>query len=190
MNITVYCGANYGSKDIYKKVSIKLGRWIANNNYSLVYGGGNVGLMGSIADTVLQGNGKVIGVIPKFMQQIELAHDKISELIVVETMTQRKNKMIELGDCFIALPGGTGTLEEISEVISWSKLGKNDKPCIFLNVDGYYNNLKKFFDDMVREKFLSFEYRQKILFTDSLDEIDEFIKSYIPPKIKAYEQLK
>ncbi len=188
MNITVYCGANFGKKDIYKRKSIELGKWIAGNNYSLVYGGGNVGLMGAVADAVLEGGGEVIGVIPEFLKQRELAHEKLSELIIVETMTERKNKMIELGDCYIALPGGTGTLEEIAEVVSWAKLGKNDNPCIFLNIDGYYDGLEKFFDNMVNEHFLGAEYRDKILFTDSFDEVDRFIKSYIPPEFKAYEK--
>ncbi len=188
MNITVYCGANFGKKSIYKDSAIHLGEWIADNKYNLVYGGGNVGLMGALADSVLKCGGEVIGVIPEFLRQRELAHETISELIVVETMTERKNKMIELGDCYIALPGGTGTLEEIAEVVSWSKLGKNDNPCIFLNIDGYYEHLEKFFDNMVSEHFFGSEYREKILFTDSFDEIDKFINSYVPPEFKAYEK--
>ncbi len=189
MNITVYCGANLGTQQIYKETAFKLGKWIANNHHNLVYGGGNVGLMGVIADSVLEENGKVTGIMPTFLKERELAHESLTEFIVVNTMTERKSKMIELGDCYIALPGGLGTLEEISEVVSWSRIGQNNNPCIFLNVDGYYNNLQKFYDNMADEGFLNTDYKDNILFTDDFDEISRFIKSYKAPELRTYKDI-
>ncbi len=187
MNITVYCGASLGNKPVYQQAATQLGQWIASNKYTLVYGGGKVGLMGILADTVLAGNSKVIGVMPTFLQERELAHKTLSEIIIVDNMADRKSKMIALGDCYIALPGGPGTLEEISEVVSWARIGQNDNPCIFFNVDGYYDNLQKFYTDMVENGFLSTEDKDKILFTDNFDEIESFIQSYQPPTIRKYK---
>ncbi len=188
MNVTVYCGASLGTQEIYKETTTKLGKWIAINKHTLVYGGGKVGLMGVVADSVLENKGKVIGVMPTFLKERELAHEALSEIIIVNTMTERKLKMIELGDCYIALPGGAGTLEEISEVISWARIGQNSNPCIFLNIGGYYNNLKKFYQDMVTNGFLSSDDMNKILFTDCFEEIDNFVKSYEPPIIREYKK--
>ncbi len=188
MNITVYCGASVGNNDIYRKYAYEFGKWIAKRNDTLVYGAGNIGLMGVIADSVLQNGGDVIGVIPTFLIERELAHDKLTQTIVVDTMSERKLKMIELGDCYIALPGGPGTLEEIAEVISWARLGQNKNPCILFNVNGYYDYLKNYFDNMVLEGFLSKEDRSSVLFTDSFDEIDKFIKDYIPPVFRVYKE--
>ncbi len=175
MNVTVYCGASIGEKREYLEASIELGSWIANNGHKLVYGAGSYGLMGAIANSVLEKGGAVIGVIPKFLKEIESAHEGLSEIIIVDTMTERKLKMFELGDLFIALPGGIGTLEEIAEVTSWAKIGKNNRPCIYLNICGYYNNLKKFYDDMVSNGFLSQLDREKIIFVDTIDEIKGII---------------
>ncbi len=188
MNITVYCGASDGNKEIYQSETAKFGTWIAKRGDTLVYGGGNVGLMGTVADAVLNHGGKAVGIIPTFLMEREIAHNELTEIIIVDSMSERKLKMIELGDCYIALPGGPGTLEEISEVISWARLGKNDNPCIFLNVDGYYNSLKNYFDDMVKFGFLSESDRSKVLFADSLDEIDAFIKVYEPPVVREYKK--
>ncbi|PIE78216.1 MAG: TIGR00730 family Rossman fold protein [Candidatus Delongbacteria bacterium] len=188
MNITVYCGASIGTKEIYKLETAKLGNWIADRGDTLVYGGGNIGLMGTIADSVLHNGGKAIGIMPTFLMERELAHTNLTEMIIVESMTERKLKMIELGDCYIALPGGPGTLEEISEVISWARLGKNNNPCIFLNIDGHYNSLKNYYDDMVKNGFLSESDRSKVLFADSFDEIDKFIKAYEPPVVRQYKK--
>ncbi len=186
MNITVYCGANFGTKSIYKEKTVEVGVWIAKRGDTLVYGGGKKGLMGVIADTVLANNAKVIGITPTFLMERELAHQKLTELIVVDSMTERKLKMKELGDCYIALAGGVGTLEEISELISWSRIGQNDNPCIVFNIDGYYNHLERQYDEMVNKGFLSEEDRSKILFTDSLDEMEKFISEYEPPVFREY----
>lgn len=120
-----------GKQKEYENSAILLGEWIAKNNHTLVFGGGNAGLMGTIANTVIHNNGKTIGVMPTFLQQRELAHDKLDELIIVESMSERKEVILEKGDVCIALPGGPGTLEEITEVVSWSRVGQNKNPCIF-----------------------------------------------------------
>jgi len=186
MNIAVYCGASSGKNYIYTEKAVELSKWIASNSNTLVYGGGNVGLMGLIADTVLENGGSAIGVIPTFLVDKEIAHQGLTELHTVETMHERKAKMISLSDCFIALPGGPGTLEEITEVISWGRIGQHVNPCILFNTNGYYDLLKSQYELMVDEGFLSKEDRDKILFTDSFNEIEVFIRGYKAPKIRTY----
>lgn len=187
LNIVVYCGASLGANAQYKQAAVTLGTWIAENNHALVYGGGKVGLMGIIADTVLQAGGKVIGVIPTFLQEREIAHTDLTELHVVETMSERKQKMLALGDACIALPGGPGTLEEIIEAVSWARVGQNDCPCIFYNIADYYEQLQHFFDWMVHEEFLSLADRHNILFAHSVDEMAQFITEYTPPAVRQYK---
>ena len=187
MNITVYCGASTGNGKIYEKCAENMGKWIGKNNHVLVYGGGKAGLMGIVADTVLQEGGRAYGVMTSFLQERELAHLSLTKLITVDNMTERKKIMMEMGDVFIALPGGPGTLEEISEVISWARIGQNSKPCIVFNADGYYDSLKNMYGTMVKEGFLTEEDRDKILFSDNFDEIGKFIKGYEPPKIREYK---
>lgn len=181
MNITVYCGAALGNNEIYKKLAKDIGTWIAENKYSLVYGGSSTGLMGIVADTALEKSARVIGVRPEFLSSIEPSHTSLTELIKVETMSERKKIMFENGDAYIALPGGLGTLEEISEVISWAMIGKNNKPCIIYNLDGFYDDLKRQFEKMQARGFLSPKYREKILFTKSIEEMDTFIKTKALP---------
>ena len=185
--IAIYCGASLGTSEIYKEKTIELGNWMLANHFGLVYGGGTVGLMGIIADTIIEGQGSSIGVMPHFLEQRELAHNKLNELILVNDMHERKRKMIDLADAYIALPGGPGTLEEISEVISWGRVGEHQNPCIFYNVDGFYNLLADFFDQMVTTGFLTKEDREKFLFSDSLTEIKEFIDSFEAPQVRSYK---
>ena len=178
MQITVFCGANNGKSESYIENATELGEWIADNNHTLVYGGGKIGLMGVIADTVLENRGEVIGIMPQFLVDREISHTGITEFIIVDDMSVRKAKLIDLGDVFIALPGGPGTLEEISQVISWVRVGKKDAPCILMNVDGYYDFLEQYFDKMVEEGFLTKEDREKTLFAKNLVEMEEFIVNY------------
>lgn len=178
MKITVFCGANNGRNEAYKENAMEVGKWIATNNHTLVYGGGKVGLMGIIADTVLEKNSEVIGIMPQFLVDREISHTGITEFIIVDDMSERKTKLVDLGDVFIALPGGPGTLEEISQVISWVRVGKKDAPCILMNVDGYYDFLEQYFDKMVKEGFLTKEDRARILFAKSVSEMEEFIDNY------------
>lgn len=186
IKVAVYCGASHGNNKIYINKTIELAKWIANNNNSLVFGGGNVGLMGTVADSVLENGGEVIGVMPNFLAEREIAHKGLTKMHLVKSMHERKSKMIDLADCFIALPGGPGTLEEITEVISWGRIGQQLKPCILFNINGFYNNLRHQYDLMVSEGFLSEDDRSKILFTDSFDEIESFIECYNPPDVRTY----
>ncbi|WP_073504839.1 TIGR00730 family Rossman fold protein [Staphylococcus succinus] len=186
MNIIVYCGASKGNKEEYQNSAIQLGEWIAKNNHSLVFGGGNAGLMGILANTVIHNNGKTIGVMPTFLQERELAHDNLDELIIVESMSERKETILEKGDVCIALPVGPGTLEEITEVVSWTRVGQNDNPCIFFNTNHYYTLIQQFYDQMVSNGFLTQADRDKILFSNSFEEIEDFIKNYKAPKVRSY----
>lgn len=185
--MAVYCGASKGNNPIYEECAKKLGLWLVENKCTLVYGGGKSGLMGTIADTVIENGGEVIGVMPTFLMERELAHQQLSEMHIVADMHERKRKMIDLADSYLALPGGPGTLEEITEVISWGRIGEHKNPCIFFNIEGYYDRVAAFFDQMVSEGFLSKEDRGKILFSDSLNEIKQFVDTYIPPEVRKYK---
>ncbi len=187
MNITVYCGASLGNNSAYQVAAEKLGKWIADGQHTLVYGGGKLGLMGVVADTVLahQGKGK-LALSLNFLQDREVSHPNLTKTVIVESMSERKNKMVELGDVYIALPGGAGTLEEIAEVISWARIGKNNNPCILFNEKGYFDSLKSFFSHMVKEGFFTQSDFEKILFSDDLQEIETFIEHYQPPALRTY----
>lgn len=180
MNITVYLGANEGNDPSLRKAVEELGEWIGTSGNALVYGGSRSGLMGAIADSVLSHGGKVTGVEPQFFIESEFQHDGLTKLIITKDMSERKNKMIELGDAFIAFPGGTGTLEEITEVMSKVSLKHLNAPCILYNLDGYYNDLKALLKHMI-EKGLSSEKRQQgIYFADNLEEIIKILSLHIP----------
>lgn len=171
MNITVYLGANEGNTPALKAAAQELGRWIGESGNALIYGGSRSGLMGALADSVLATGGEVTGVEPEFFVKGELQHDGLTELIVTKDMTERKTKMIELGNAFIAFPGGTGTLEEIAEVMSKVSLKHLDAPCILYDLDGYYTGLRMLLGRMI-ETGLSSEERQKgIYFAKDLAEI-------------------
>ncbi|WP_455950445.1 LOG family protein [Eubacterium sp.] len=175
MNITVYLGALEGNDPLLEKAVKELGTWIGKSGNTLVYGGSKTGLMGKLAGNTLNAGGKVIGVEPKFFIDEDVQYEGLTELIVTENMSERKAKMIELGDAFIAFPGGTGTLEEISEVMSKKSLKQLDAPCILYNLNGYYDSLKELLHHMI-EKGLSFKERQcGIFFAENLDEIERII---------------
>ena len=178
MNIAVYCAASQRNDSTFDERTEELGNWIAKNNHTLVYGGGNTGLMGVVATSVMKSGGEVIGVMPQFFVEREIAKKDITKLHIVETMSERKNKMIELSEVYIALPGGPGTLEEIAEVVSWVRVGQTNGICIFYNMEGYYDHLEAFFNHMVTTKLLSKEDRNQIHFAKSLEEIEKLIKNY------------
>lgn len=186
--MAVYCGASTGNKEAYQQRTKELGKWMSDKNYELVYGGGKVGLMGILADEIIENKGKAIGVMPTFLLERELAHQELTEMHIVSDMHERKRKMIDLADCYLALPGGPGTLEEISEVVSWGRVGEHQNPCIFFNVEGYYDLLADFFDKMVTEGFLTKDDREKIFFSDDLEQIQQFIEGYTPPEIRTYKK--
>lgn len=175
MNITVYLGANEGNDPRLRKSVEELGTWIGSSGNALVYGGSKSGLMGAIADSVLQAGGKVTGIEPQFFIENELQHDGLTQLIVTKDMSERKAKMIELGVAFIAFPGGTGTLEEIAEVMSKVSLKHLDAPCILYNLNGYYDDLKALLAKMIDKGLSSKERQEGIYFAENLDEIKQIL---------------
>lgn len=182
MNITVYCGSSIGNDPRYSQSAEKLGRWIASNGYQLIYGGSKSGLMRVLADSVMENGGRVKGIMPTFMIEKEVAYREIHDFVEVSNMVERKKLMFEWGDVYIALPGGPGTLEEISEMISWARIGQNDNPCIFFDEYDYYQPLKSMFDRMVEEGFLLEKDRKDIFFVKDQKEIEKILKGYIPPR--------
>ncbi|MBM7418966.1 MULTISPECIES: TIGR00730 family Rossman fold protein [Chryseobacterium] len=180
-SITVFCGSSFGSDDLYKKQATLLGQTLAKQNIQLIYGGANVGLMGAVADGVLKEGGKAIGVLPNFLQSKEIAHQNLTELILVETMHERKTKMNELCDGVIVLPGGYGTLEEFFEMITWAQLGLHKKPIAILNIDGFYDDLIKLVQKMVDKGFLKQINQEMLLVSDSIDELLEKMRNYHAP---------
>lgn len=171
MNITVYLGANKGNDDSLERAAKELGQWIGDSGHALVYGGSKTGLMGILAESAVESGGKVTGVEPEMFIQSEVQYDGVTELIVTKDFPERKRKMIELSNAFIAFPGGTGTLEEIAEVMSQIALQQLDAPCILYNLNGYYDGLKALLFHMI-EMGLSTEERQKqIYFAENLADI-------------------
>jgi uncharacterized protein (TIGR00730 family) len=152
-SICVFCGSSFGTLEAYAEAARTTGRVIAENGYRLVYGGAKVGLMGTVADAALAAGGEVIGVLPKSLEDKEIGHEGLNELHLVGSMHERKALMADLSDGFIALPGGVGTLEEIFEVWTWGQLGYHEKPCGFLNIEGYYDHLLSFLDHQTQEGF-------------------------------------
>ena len=171
MNITVYLGATPGNDPALEPAVRALGTWIGKNGHNLVYGGSKCGLMGMLAESVLEAGGKVTGVEPKFFVDDGFVYDAITELIVTKDMSERKAKMIELGDAFIAFPGGTGTLEEIAEIMSKVALRHLDAPCILYDLNGYYTGLRMLLDRMLESELSTSEKLFGITFADSLDDI-------------------
>lgn len=154
MRIVVYCGSSKGHKPVYTQAAKHLAQVMVNHGIDLVYGGGNIGLMGVIADEVLALGGKVYGVIPAILAEKEVAHYGLTELFIVKDMHERKAKMFELSDAVIAMPGGIGTMEELFEALTWNQIGIHHKPCGLLNVDGFYNQFNSMLKHMVDEGFL------------------------------------
>ncbi|WP_159478097.1 TIGR00730 family Rossman fold protein [Chryseobacterium sp. 18068] len=182
-SITVFCGSSFGSDEIYKEQATLLGQTLAKQNIQLIYGGANVGLMGAVADGILQEGGKAIGVLPHFLQSKEIAHQDLTELILVETMHERKTKMNDLCDGVIVLPGGYGTLEEFFEMITWAQLGLHKKPIAILNINGFYDDLIKLVQNMVDKGFLKQINQEMLLVSDSIDELLEKMRNYQAPTV-------
>lgn len=184
MKIAVFCGSSTGNNIDYINATKKLGEFFAKKNIDVVYGGGNVGLMGAIADSVMNNGGKVYGVIPEKLKDKELAHENITELKVVSNMHERKAAMAEMADAFVVLPGGAGTLEEIFEVWTWAQLGFHQKACAFLNVNGFYDKLFELIEHMCKNEFLKQDYLDMLIKTEDQEVLLQSIKEYIPPKDK------
>ena len=178
MNITIYCGANPGTDPAYLKTAELLGKYAALHGHTLVYGAGKEGLMGTAADAALALGGRVIGVIPRFMVEKGWCHEHLTERYVTETMAERKKWLMDLGDVLIALPGGVGTLEELSEAISSDRLGLIDKPVVLFSTNGYYEPLKTLLSAMVSQEFLEREAYDRILISEDMEEIERYIAGF------------
>ena len=180
--VCVYCGSNAGSRPIYAQRAALLGSRLAQQGMALVYGGGNVGLMGIAADAALAAGGEVIGVIPEQLVGWEVAHRGITQLDVVANMHERKARMFDLSDGFVALPGGFGTLDEMFEMLTWRQLGLGDKPCAFLDVDGFYSPLMAMMDRMVQERFLHADQRRDLWHGDDIEAMLSWMSAYQPAR--------
>ena len=185
-NICVYCGSNPGRQEVYAEGARALAQALVARDLGLVYGGASVGIMGLIADSVLQLGGRVVGVIPEALKLKEIEHTGLTELHVTKSMHERKTLMAELSDGFIALPGGIGTLEEIFEVWTWAQLGFHAKPCGLLNVAGYYDALTTFLDHTVAEQFVKPAHRATLMVEAAPDTLLDRFASYSPPSVHKW----
>jgi uncharacterized protein (TIGR00730 family) len=184
--LCVYCGSSTGLGNTYIDAAKDLGNLLVASGVELVYGGASKGIMGVLADTVLDGGGRVRGVIPRALLDKEVAHHGLSELHVVDSMHERKSLMAVLADGFVAMPGGYGTLEEIMEVLTWGQLQFHDKPCGLLNIHGYFSDLLAFLDRGEREGFVRKEHREMLLVADRPGELLKLFEAYQPPMIRKW----
>lgn len=182
LSVCVYCGSSKGSSPVYADAAKSLGRALVKQNLSLVYGGGHVGLMGIVADAVLEAGGEVTGVIPKALMDSEVGHDRLTRLLVVKDMHERKAIMAEHADGFIAMPGGIGTLEELFETLTWAQLGFHEKPIGLLNVAGFYDPLIEFLRHQTSQGFLRAEHKELLLVETESDSLIEQLKNFTMPE--------
>lgn len=181
--ICVYCGSNPGNRPGYKLAAISLAETIVERGYELVYGGANVGIMGVIADAALAKGGKVHGVIPGALIEKEIAHQGLTRLYSVGSMAERKQKMADLSDGFVSLPGGAGTMDEMFEMWVWAQLGWNDKPSALMNVEGYYDHLLRFLDHQATEGYVKQAHRDMLVVSDNASDILDQFENYVAPNI-------
>jgi len=184
--ICVFCGSSNGANPVYRDQASELGILMARQGIELVYGGGNVGLMGVLADSTMKEGGRVTGIIPKSIADLEIAHHGLTDLIIVDSMQERKNLMGEMSDGFIALPGGFGTLDELAEALTYNQLRIYDKPVGLLNVNGYFNGLLAFFDHCVEERFVRPEHRNNILVSPEAGALLAAMGEFEPVVIKKW----
>jgi uncharacterized protein (TIGR00730 family) len=184
--VCVFCGSSAGARPAYAEATAELARVLVAEGLGLVYGGANVGLMATLADTTLSEGGDVIGVIPRALVEKEIAHNGLSDLRVVDSMHERKALMADLSDAFVALPGGLGTLEELLEIYTWAQLGLHQKPCALLDVEGYYAHLAEFLAHVVEERFLREEHRAMLIVerepTTLIERLARFEPGAVQPK--------
>jgi uncharacterized protein (TIGR00730 family) len=181
--ISVFCGSSSGNDNLYIEQARLLGRTLAKQNIELVYGGARVGLMGAVADGALCEGGKVIGVLPNFLLSKEIAHEGLTELILVDSMHERKTRMNELSDGVIAMPGGFGTLEEFFEMLTWAQLGLHKKPTAILNINGFYDGLTRLIQEMVDKGFLKEANRNMLLISSDIDDLLHQMRNYVAPAV-------
>lgn len=187
--LCVFCGSNFGTRPAYREAAVRVGSLLAARGMTLVYGGGEVGMMGALADACLAGNGKVIGVIPKSLASKEIAHRNLTELRVVDSMHERKRLMADQADAFLALPGGFGTWDEFCEVVTWSQLGLHRKACAILNVEGFYDAFLAQADRATKDGFVSDVHRSLVISGSDPDELLDRLEGYqVPQQEKWYNR--
>ena len=179
-NVCVFAGSSFGNREVYKQSAQLLAKEIVTNGYSIVFGGGSNGLMGVLADSAIEHDGYIIGVITEQLNDIEVGHPGLNEMVIVDTMHERKKLMAEKSDAIICLPGGVGTWEEFFESLTWNQLGLQSKPIILLNIEDYYSTLKAFVEHAVTEGFLPKSTSKELLFVNSVEDALEEIKHFIP----------
>ncbi|WP_319533676.1 TIGR00730 family Rossman fold protein [uncultured Cohaesibacter sp.] len=181
-SICVFCGSSWGRRKEYEEAAIALSSEIARRGYTLVYGGSSVGLMGACADAAIAAGGEVIGILPHALKRKEIDHHGLTELILVDSMNERKTRMVELSDGFISLPGGVGTMDELFEVWTWAMLGWHDKPSALMNIDGYYDDLIRFLDKTAEEEFVKQPHRDMLIVDSDPVSVLDRMEAYQPPK--------
>lgn len=184
--ITVFCGSSFGTDKEYEQEAYLLGKTLAERAIGLVYGGANVGLMGAVANGAIENKGEVIGVLPHFLQSKEIAHDGLTQLILVETMHERKTKMNDLSDGVITLPGGFGTLEEFFEMLTWAQLGLHKKPVGILNINGFYDELLALTETMVKKGFLKVVNQNMLLTSNNINDLLDKMERYEAPAVSKW----
>lgn len=184
--VCVYCGSSPGKSPRYREAARALGHEMVERGFDLVYGGAGIGVMGAVADAVLERGGAVIGVIPYSLSTKEVAHSGLDELIVVDSMHERKAKMADLADAFVALPGGWGTCEEIFEMLTWAQLGFHEKPCGLLNVEAYYDPLFAFLEHAMSEGFVREQYRPMMIMEEDPSRLLDRFEAYEAPRVKKW----
>jgi len=184
--ICVYCGSSPGARPDYTRAARELGDALAREAIELVYGGAKVGTMAAVADATIERGGVVIGVMPRFLVDKEIAHEGLTELRVTETMHERKQMMIELADAFVALPGGLGTLEELFETLTWAQLGLHSKACGLLNVCGFYDKLLDFLDQCVGERLVPAAHREMLLVENDVETLLQNLADFKVPKVEKW----
>ncbi|MBT8058203.1 MAG: TIGR00730 family Rossman fold protein [Gammaproteobacteria bacterium] len=184
--ICVYCGSSPGRLPAYREAADRLGRVLAERRIGLVYGGASVGVMGAVADAVLDEGGETIGVIPRSLATKEVAHHGLDELVVVDSMHQRKAKMAELSDGFVALPGGWGTIEEIFEMLTWAQLGFHEKPCGLLNVAAYFDPLFTFLERAIEQRFVKEDHRPMMMMDSNPAALLDRFSDYRAPRVRKW----
>lgn len=181
--ICVYCGSRDGNQPAYQQAAKEFGTLLAQRKIELVYGGASVGIMGIVANAVLAAGGNVIGVLPKMLTHREIAHADLSHLIIVDSMHERKMKMFELSDAFVALPGGLGTFEELCEILTWQQLGTHRRPCGVLNVNGFYDPLLSMFQKSFQEGFMDEAHLNMVVVAKEGQELLTKFQNYVPPPL-------
>lgn len=178
--VSVFCGSSMGSDEFYRKQAINLANYMADQNMSLVYGGANIGIMKILADTMLKRNKEAIGVMPRSLIEKEIAHEQLTEMHIVNSMSERKRLIIEISDAFIAFPGGMGTLDELTEILTLNQIRVEDKPIGIFNLRGYFNPFLDFVKNAVKEGFMRKEHQDNLIVTDSIEELFKRMKLYKP----------